>query len=83
MAEAAEVPTGLLQAVLGVGCMAGARATLVDVRLAVQTRVSWGAITAEAAHQVHTGAVVQAPEAQVRGWTTVILVDLTVRSWGE
>lgn len=59
--------------------MAGTWATLIDVCLTVQTRVSWGTVTAEATHQVHTGTVVEAPEAWIQGWAwaTVILIDLT------
>lgn len=56
--DAAEVPTWILQAVPGMCCMTGAGSTLIDVRLTVQTCVPWGTVTAEATHQVHTGAIV-------------------------
>lgn len=59
--------------------MAGARATLIDICLTAQASVSWGAGTAEAAHQVYTGTIVQAPGAWVQGWAwaTVIIINLT------
>lgn len=78
-AKAAEAPPWVLQAVPGVSRVAGARATLVDIGLAAQASVAWGAGTAEAAHQVHTGAIVQAPGTWVLGWAwaTVVLINLT------
>lgn len=84
-AKAAEAPTWVLQAVPGVSCVAGARATLIDISLTAQASVSWGAGAAEAAHQVHTGAVVQAPGPWVLGWAwaTVVLINLTENPWGK
>lgn len=84
-AKAAEAPPWVLQAVPGVSRVAGARATLVDIGLAAQASVAWGAGTAEAAHQVHTGAIVQAPGTWVLGWAwaTVVLINLTENPWGK
>lgn len=82
MAKAVKASTRVLQAIPGVCCVAGPGATLVDVCFTVQARVSWGAVTVETTHQVHTGTVVQASGTQVQGraWATVILIDLTQHS---
>lgn len=58
MAKAAEVPTWVLQAVPSVCCMADTWTTLINVCLTVQASVSWGAVTAEATHQIYTSAIV-------------------------
>lgn len=84
-AKAVEAPTGVLQAVPGVCSMAGAQATLINVRLAAQARITRGAGAAEATHQVHAGTVVQALGAQGQGWAraTVVLIDLTEHASGK